>query len=203
MTDRGFTTGLPGLDSAIGHFAEENLITVASPDRADSVTLVINILRHMIFSQGAEALVLLPGKSPQEFRARLRCASTGIPVHRITGRDLSAAESVLLEKHDERMRHAPLTILTPSSVHHDKLDEEILPHGSPDLIVIDSIQDLEFPQPAFNEYGETANLYSRADQVAEASRTLKLLASREGTTVIALARINAIGQRGGQSQRGP
>ena len=82
-----------------------------------------------------------------------------------------------------------MTVHTPRSLQLADLEDEIDRFEQQDLIVVDSVQMLDFAGPVLDEWGDVLFTESRIDQLGGASRALKLLASAQRATVIALCRV--------------
>jgi replicative DNA helicase len=185
-----FRTGFAGLDRKIGHFGEQNLITVAGYRADETSIFVANMIRHMAFNLDARCLVLLPGQKPDLFEAHLRGSATGIPHAAFASEDgLSGDHQATFERYEEQRWSAKLTVHAPRALQLADLEDEIDQFGKQDLIVVDSVQMLDFAGPVLDEWGDVLFTETRIDQLGGASRALKLLASAQRATVIALCRV--------------
>ncbi|THV28993.1 DnaB-like helicase C-terminal domain-containing protein [Glycomyces paridis] len=207
-----FTTGMNGIDGAVGYFAAENLITIASKDRGIASTLAINIVSHAVFEREVPTMVLLPGgRDATRFESTLRACRTGIPAQDLTPSDLSTDQRRTLEIYGQRRTAAPLVVHAPKQLYYDQVP--LLVRESelrPQLVLLDAVQLLDFEEQEWDEGDEDRYYYGdvdrpsvqerRADQLAEVSRGLKQLASSGGTTVIALTHRDL---QVGQDYQGP
>lgn len=186
-----FTTGLAGIDKAVGYFAPENLITVASIDRGMASTLAINIISNAVFNLGIPTLALLPGRNLDKFMQSLQSCNTGIPE---SHDELTPQKLSRLKKYLEQLERAQLIVNTSKQIYFNEISEIVRSaRPRPKLILIDAIQLLDFEEATWENWDE--NFYyedrpdereHRADQLAEVSRGLKHLASYGGTTVVAV-----------------
>ncbi|MFC4334945.1 P-loop NTPase family protein [Salininema proteolyticum] len=155
-----FSTGFPGLDSAVNHFARQNLITIASEDSGLASLMAVNIFGHAIFEQGADGAYFhsVQRQGALEQRLKRRWGGAGRP----RGRHLSA----------------PIKSFEDFEYVVETRCEDF------PVIVVDSVQDFEFPEPEYGDFDDWEDRPTRMDQIAETSRRLKRVAMEFETTVI-------------------
>lgn len=171
------------------------LITVGAATGGGKSLLGMNLASHVALTIGKPVLVASMEMSGVELMARLTSAEAGVDLERLVRRQLEDADWQRIFRAAPRLQNAANFILDDSpSLTLSKIRARMrwmASQGTPAALVVADY--LQLLTPENNRGGEK----SRAAEVAELSRGLKLLAMEFGVPVVALAQFNrnAVGRQ--------
>lgn len=183
----GLSTGFSEVDCLTHGLKPGQLIVVAGRPAMGKSTFAMDIARHVAFQEKKTALVFSLEMSRDEIMQRVFAAQTGIFLEKIMNANLTVSEWDLLRREQDKLKVASLHINDSAMLTMMQIRaraREFLRRGSslPPLgvIVVDYLQLLTSSKKADN----------RVQEVAEFSRSLKLLAKELNVPVIALSQLN-------------
>lgn len=180
----GITSGYPDLDKYIGGFKPGQLIVIAARPAVGKSTVALDLARNAAIGAGIPTAFYTLEMSRTEVVERLLAAETNIPLTRLTKGDLSEPEWLRLAQTRERIDPAPLFIEDSSSLTLMEIrsrSRRLTTRHNLGLIVVDYLQLLNTG---------TRRAETRQEEVAQMSRSLKLLAKELHVPVIALSQLN-------------
>lgn len=178
----GLSTGLKSLDTVTGGLKPGLLYIVAGRPGTGKTSLILNITRT-INSHGGQVIFFSLEMPKQELVFRLLSAETGIDGHRLVRGFLSPKEWSLCAQAADILARLPLKIDDTGGLSIDRLmarARRIKAEKGLALIVADYLQ-LVSPSQKWG---------IREQEVAEASRSLKVLAKELNVPVLATSQLN-------------
>lgn len=183
---RGLSTGIGALDDVLGGLKGGQLIVVAGRPGLGKSVLVVGFARTAAMRRGVPALMFSLEMSEHEVMCRILSAETDIELSRILKGGLTEPERARLRSKAETIRSAPFYIDATKQTDLASIRATARRtqqrHGL-GLLVVDYLQLMTSPL----QRGRQDN---RAQEVAEISRGLKLLAGQLDIPVIAAAQLN-------------
>ncbi len=180
----GLPTGFADLDNLLQGLHPGQLIVVAGRPGLGKSTLSMDFARSCSIRQGRTALVFSLEMGRDEINMRLLSAQARVGLHRMRSGTLTEDDWNRLAKHRQAVSDAPLFVddspsLTLMEI-RSKARRIKQRHGL-DLVVVDYLQLL-------THGGHRRE--SRQQEVADMSRSLKLLAKELAVPVVALSQLN-------------
>lgn len=179
----GISTGLPGLDHALGGLHDGRLYIIAARPSMGKSALALQFARD-IAQAGHRTLFVPLEMSDQDTAERHLITEAGIDPERLRLRRIRQPEWASLLRSVQRLEGMPMHILDDPAVGVAALRAEarqsVLRHGPLRCIVVDYLQLMAVDAPTGN----------RTRDVGELSRGLKQLAREMRCPVIAAAQIN-------------
>lgn len=179
----GLPTGLADLDHLTGGFRPGQLIIVGARPGCGKSVLLTGFMRTAALRHGLSAALYSLEMSEKEVMRRLLSAECRIPMHVLTHMRPSAEDAYKLRNHAAQVKAAPLWIDDAGPLDLPSLRSRarrIQQRHGLDIIAVDYLQ-------LMSSTGRKSN---RAEEIAEISRGLKLLAGDLGVPIIAAAQLN-------------
>lgn len=180
---RGVLTGLDDLDVLTGGLHPGQMIVIAARPSLGKSTLALDLARACAIKQRRTAALFSLEMSEQELLDRITSAEARVSLHHVRSGALTAEDWQRIARIATRVAEAPLYLdVTPNTtVMEIKAKCRRLQQGDGlDLVVIDYLQLLTCGRKVEN----------RQLEVAEMSRSLKLLAKELQVPVVVLSQLN-------------
>jgi replicative DNA helicase len=181
----GLPSGFRDLDDTMSGLQPANLIIIAARPGIGKSSLATNIARNVAVSGHSVALFSLE-MSRYEIGMRLLCSEARVPWDRIRNKRVVAEDWTRIVQAAETLHDAPLSIVDAGNVNIVDIRAKArrMRSGRPglDLIIVDYLQ--------LMTSATTKRPDNRQQEVAEISRSLKLLAKELHIPVIALSQLN-------------
>lgn len=181
----GLPTGFRDLDDMTSGLQPANLVIIAARPGIGKSSLATNIARNVAVTGRSVALFSLE-MSRQEIGMRLLCAEARVPWDRIRNRRVVAEDWSRVVQAAEILHDAPLSIVDAGNVNIVDIRAKArrMRSRSPglDLIIVDYLQLMTSATARRPD--------NRQQEVAEISRSLKLLAKELHIPVVALSQLN-------------
>lgn len=189
MSDRaggptGLPTGFADLDAALHGLHPGQLVVVAGRPGLGKSTLGLDFARTCAVRDGSAALLFSLEMNRDEINMRLLSAEARVSLQSMRAGRLTAADWERMAGHLERIAAAPLYVDTSPSLTVMAIRSKarrLARRHELSLIVVDYLQLLT--------HGGRRN-DNRQQEVAEMSRSLKMLAGELGVPVVALSQLN-------------
>lgn len=178
----GLPTGFTDLDDLLHGMAGGQMIVIGARPGFGKTTLAVDLMRHATMKQGVPSLMFSLEMGEDELATRVLSAEASVSMTSLTSGDVSPADQEKLEAAANRLKDAPMHIdATPGPTIADIMAKSRLyaQHKGIGLIIVDYLQLLR-----------AENVFSREQEVAGYSRSLKLLAKQCGVPVIVVAQLN-------------
>ena len=178
----GLSTGFRDLDELLQGLQRANLIVVAARPGIGKSSLVTNIARNVAVAGGTVALFSLE-MSRVEIGMRLLCSEARVQWHKVRAGMVAADDWGRIVEAAEILDPAPLFIVDTGNVTIVDIRAKVRRMKSQhnlDLIIVDYLQLMSSHQRVDN----------RQQEVAEISRSLKLLAKELDVPIIAVSQLN-------------
>jgi replicative DNA helicase len=178
----GLSTGFRDLDELLQGLQRANLIVVAARPGIGKSSLVTNIARNVAVAGGTVALFSLE-MSRVEIGMRLLCSEARVQWHKVRAGMVAADDWGRIVEAAEILDPAPLFIVDTGNVTIVDIRAKARRMKSQhnlDLIIVDYLQLMSSHQRVDN----------RQQEVAEISRSLKLLAKELDVPIIAVSQLN-------------
>ena len=182
----GLPTGFRDLDELTSGLQPGNLVIIAARPGIGKSSLAINVARNVsVDSQQPVAMFSLE-MSRYEIGMRLLCAEARVPWDRIRSKRVGPNDWTSVVQAGERLHDAPLHIVDAGNVNivdiRAKARRMRTGKTGLALIIVDYLQLMTSPL--------TRRQDNRQQEVAEISRSLKLLAKELAIPVVALSQLN-------------
>ena len=181
----GLPSGFRDLDDMMSGLQPANLIIIAARPGIGKSSLATNIARNVAVGGHSVALFSLE-MSRYEIGMRLLCSEARVPWDRIRNKRVVAEDWTRIVQAAETLHDAPLSIVDAGNVNIVDIRAKArrMRSGRPglDLIIVDYLQ--------LMTSATTKRPDNRQQEVAEISRSLKLLAKELHIPVIALSQLN-------------
>lgn len=181
---QGIPTGFVKLDKAISGMGGGQMIVIAARPAVGKSTIAVDIARNVAFNAGLTPIIFSLEMSRTEITERVLSAQSDIPLSQIRSGIVDAEEKRILREHLEEFKNVNFIIEDSPNIKMEMIRAKTLqqmrtPEGC-DLVIIDFLQLLTPSQ----------RLDSRQQEVAEISRSLKLLAKEINRPILALSQLN-------------
>ena len=183
----GITSGFDRLDKITGGFRSGQLIVIGAPTKGGKTTIALNMaMRTAGIAQNPVGIISLEMSKP-ELIDRVISSVSAVDLSLLSGEEKIPADWMKkLGDGVAKVANLPIYVRDESSINCLQLRAAVrrmVAVHSVKMIVVDYIQLLE----------PTNRTDSRERQVAEASRTLKMLAKECNVVILALTQLNADG----------
>jgi len=180
----GTPTGFRDLDETLSGLHKGNLIIVAARPSVGKSALAINIARNVVVETQRPVLMFSLEMSRFEIAMRMLCSEARVAWDRVRHGRVAPEEWAKFTDVAERLHEAPLFIVDSGSVNVvDIRAKARRMRGSPmglELVIVDYLQLMAGHRRVEN----------RQQEIAEISRSLKLLAKELEVPVIAVSQLN-------------
>jgi len=181
----GQPSGFTDLDSLTDGFQSGQMIVVAGRPAMGKSTLALDFARAVSIKHGGHAAYFSLEMSRREIHQRLLSAEGSVGLHNIRGGTLDEPAWGRLAKAKTKVANSGLYIddspdLTLMSIRTKA--RKLKQRGRLDLLVVDYLQLMQM--------GTARKAESRQQEVADMSRSLKMLAKELGIPVVALSQLN-------------
>jgi replicative DNA helicase len=181
----GLPTGFRDLDDLTSGLQPGNLIVVAARPGVGKSSLAMNMATNVSVT-GRSVAVFSLEMSRFEIGMRVLCAEARVPWDRIRNKRVGPQDWQNVVHAAERLHAAPLNIVDSGNVNivdiRAKARRMRTSRSGLDLIIVDYLQLMTSPNQRRPD--------NRQQEVAEISRSLKLLAKELGIPVVALSQLN-------------
>jgi replicative DNA helicase len=180
----GVPTGFQDLDELLSGLQKGNMIVVAARPGVGKSSFVTNLARNVAVDAGAPVLMFSLEMSRFEIGMRLLCGEARVPWDKVRSGRVATEEWTRLAEAAEVLHEAPLFIVDSGSVNVVDIRAKARRLRSSKeglgLIIVDYLQ-------LMSGHGRVEN---RQQEVAEISRSLKLLAKELEVPVISVSQLN-------------
>ena len=181
----GLPTGFRDLDELTSGLQPGNLVIVAARPGIGKSSLAMNIAHNVAVAGGSVAVFSLE-MSRHEVGMRMLCSAARVPWDRIRSKRVGPDDWVRVVQAAERLHDAPLSIVDSGNVNIVDVRAKARRMRSSKtglaLIIVDYLQ--------LMTSAAVRRPDNRQQEVAEISRSLKLLAKELGIPVLALSQLN-------------
>jgi replicative DNA helicase len=182
----GLPTGFRDLDDLTSGLQPGNLVIIAARPGIGKSSLAINIARNVSVDAAQPVAVFSLEMSRYEIGMRLLCAEARVPWDRIRSKRVGPDDWTRVVQAGEKLHDAPLHIVDAGNVNivdiRAKARRMRTGRSGLALIIVDYLQLMTSPL--------TRRQDNRQQEVAEISRSLKLLAKELDIPVVALSQLN-------------
>jgi replicative DNA helicase len=183
----GLPTGFRDLDTLTSGFQPGNLIVIAARPGIGKSSFAVNIARNMSVANEPVAIFSLE-MSRWEIGMRMLCAEARVPWDRIRNKRVGPNDWMAIVQAAETLHDAPLSIVDAGNVNIVDIRAKArrMRQGRKGLsmIIVDYLQLMGHPSSGSRRPD------SRQQEIAEISRSLKLLAKELSIPVIAISQLN-------------
>ena len=179
----GLATGFRDIDELLSGLQAGNFIIIAARPGAGKSALAVNIARNVAVNERKQVALFSLEMSRWELGMRLLCSEARVPMSKVRAAKIAASDFGNFADAADKLHDAPLYIIDSGDV--TILDirakaRRLRSREGLSLIVVDYLQ-LMSPHRRVD---------NRQQEIAEISRSLKLLAKELGIPVIALSQLN-------------
>jgi len=180
----GLPTGFRDVDTLLSGLQPGNLIVVAARPGVGKSSFVTNLARNVAADHGTPVATFSLEMSRWEIGMRLLCAEARVPWDAIRNKRVGAEHWASIAQAAEALHEAPLTIVDSGNVTivdiRAKARRLATRRGGLGLIIVDYLQLMSHHRRVDN----------RQQEIAEISRSLKLLAKELNIPVISVSQLN-------------
>ena len=180
----GLPTGFRDVDTLLSGLQPGNLIVVAARPGVGKSSFVTNLARNVAVDHAAHVAMFSLEMSRWEIGMRLLCAEARVPWDAIRNKRVGAEHWASIAQAAESLHDAPLSIVDAGNVTivdiRAKARRLAARRGGLGLIIVDYLQLMSHHRRVDN----------RQQEIAEISRSLKLLAKELKIPVIAVSQLN-------------
>lgn len=189
---RGFSSGIRSYDRRTGGLRPGELIVIAGRPSMGKTALALGIALHNATKEGKAVAIFSLEMSKESLLARMICAASRTNLHAFLQGRLEPEKRLRLMLAANELSESAVYIDESTSVTitemHSKLRRLRMEQGRLDLVMIDYLQLMRSDSGAEN----------REKEIAEISRSAKLLAKELGVPVVLLSQLSrAVETRGG------
>ena len=179
----GVPTGFADLDDLLSGLQKGNLIVVAARPGVGKSSLVTNLARNVAVDAGASVAMFSLEMSRFEIGMRLLCGEARVPWDRVRSGHVATDDWTRIAEAAETLHDAPLYIVDSGNVTIVDIRAKArrLMRQGLGLIIVDYLQLMSAP---------SRRAENRQQEIAEISRSLKLLAKELDIPVIAVSQLN-------------
>ncbi len=180
----GLPTGFRDVDTLLSGLQPGNLIVVAARPGVGKSSFATNLARNVAVDHGTPVAMFSLEMSRWEIGMRLLCAEARVPWDAIRNKRVGAEHWASIAQAAEALHEAPLTIVDSGNVTivdiRAKARRLATRRGGLGLIIVDYLQLMSHHRRVDN----------RQQEIAEISRSLKLLAKELDIPVISVSQLN-------------
>jgi replicative DNA helicase len=181
----GKPTGFKDLDELTNGFQDGQFIVVAGRPAMGKSTLALDFARAVAIENGGHAAYFSLEMNRTELQQRLLSAEGSVGLHKIRNGNMDDAAWSRVAQAKERVRKGGLYVddaadLTMMSIRTKA--RRLKQQGKLDMVIVDYLQLMQM--------GTSRRAESRQQEVADMSRSMKLLAKELGIPVVALSQLN-------------
>ncbi len=179
----GLPTGFRDVDELLSGLQAGNFIIIAARPGAGKSALAVNIARNVAVAERQPVALFSLEMSRWELGMRLLCSEAGVPMSKVRAGKIGAADFSAFADAADTLHDAPMWIVDAGDVTILDIRAKARRMRSRDglaLIVVDYLQ-LMSPHRRVD---------NRQQEIAEISRSLKLLAKELNIPVVALSQLN-------------
>ncbi|MEX2274947.1 MAG: replicative DNA helicase [Actinomycetota bacterium] len=181
----GVPTGFRDLDSLMSGLQPGNLIVVAARPGVGKSSFVTNLARNVSVDSKAPTAIFSLEMARWEIGMRLLCSEARVPWDRIRNKRVGAEDWQNIVRAAENLHDAPLSIVDSGNVTivdiRARARRLATRKSGLGLIIVDYLQLMSSPNRRVD---------NRQQEIAEISRSLKLLAKELSIPVIAVSQLN-------------
>ncbi len=179
----GLATGFRDIDELLSGMQDSNFIIIAARPGAGKSALAVNIARNVSVSERKTVALFSLEMSRWELGMRLLCSEAGVPMAKVRAGKIGGADFSAFADAADTLHDAPLYIVDSGEVTILDIRAKARRLRSREdlaLIVVDYLQLMSHHRRVDN----------RQQEIAEISRSLKLLAKELQIPVVALSQLN-------------
>lgn len=180
----GLETGFRDLDRMTSGFQPGNFIVIAARPGIGKTSLAMNIAANVAL-KGSPVAVFSLEMSRHEIGMRVLCSKAGVPWNRIRAKQEAPSDWTRMMQAADALRDAPLHVIDSGNVNIVDIRAKArrLRSQGLSMIIVDYLQLMTGPDGG-------ARRENRQQEVADISRSLKLLAKELEIPVVALSQLN-------------
>ena len=176
---QGLPTGIRELDSTITGLNRSDLIIVAARPGVGKTSLALNIARHVAVTKGRKVAFFSLEMGKEQLASRLLASEALVEGTKLRSGDLSNDEWTRLVEASDILGKAPLYLDDSPDITAQKMKAKLLRLKDVDLVMVDYLQLMTSPKRSDN----------RVNEVAEITRSLKIMAKELNVPVVALSQL--------------
>ena len=179
----GIPTGLTTLDGKTGGLQQSDLIVVAGRPGLGKTSLALNFAAHAALHDGRTVAIFSMEMSELQVVQRLISMEAGIDGNRMRHGRLTQSEFTLISQASSRLQAAPVFVEESSRLNTTNIlakSRRLQAEHGLDLVIIDYLQLIEGADDDEN----------RVQEIAQISRSLKLIARELQVPVVALSQLS-------------
>ena len=176
---QGLPTGIRELDSTITGLNRSDLIIVAARPGVGKTSLALNIARHVAVTKGRKVAFFSLEMGKEQLASPLLASEALVEGTKLRSGDLSNDEWTRLVEASDILGKAPLYLDDSPDITAQKMKAKLLRLKDVDLVMVDYLQLMTSPKRSDN----------RVNEVAEITRSLKIMAKELNVPVVALSQL--------------
>lgn len=176
---QGLPTGIRELDSTITGLNRSDLIIVAARPGVGKTSLALNIARHVAVTKGRKVAFFSLEMGKEQLASRLLASEALVEGTKLRSGDLANDEWTRLVEASDILGKAPLYLDDSPDITAQKMKAKLLRLKDVDLVMVDYLQLMTSPKRSDN----------RVNEVAEITRSLKIMAKELNVPVVALSQL--------------
>ena len=176
---QGLPTGIRELDSTITGLNRSDLIIVAARPGVGKTSLALNIARHVAVTKGRKVAFFSLEMGKEQLASRLLASEALVEGTKLRSGDLTNDEWTRLVEASDILGKAPLYLDDSPDITAQKMKAKLLRLKDVDLVMVDYLQLMTSPKRSDN----------RVNEVAEITRSLKIMAKELNVPVVALSQL--------------
>jgi len=181
----GIPTRFTELDRLTAGLQSGNLVVIAARPGVGKSSFVTNIARNVAVESRKTVAMFSLEMSRWEIGMRMLCAEARVPWERIRNRMTTGDDWGRISQAAEVLHDAPLFVVDSGNVNHVDIRAKarrLRSRTGLDLIIVDYLQ--------LMSHHDRRNVENRQQEIAEISRSLKLMAKEFDIPVIAVSQLN-------------
>ena len=176
---QGLPTGIRELDATITGLNRSDLIIVAARPGVGKTSLALNIARHVAAAKGRKVAFFSLEMGREQLASRLLASEALVEGTKLRSGNLSNDEWARLVEASDILGKAPLYLDDSPDITAQKMKAKLLRLKDVDLVMVDYLQLMTSPKRTDN----------RVNEVAEITRSLKIMAKELNVPVVALSQL--------------
>ena len=176
---QGLPTGIRELDATITGLNRSDLIVLAARPGVGKTSLGLNIARHVAVTRGRKVAFFSLEMGREQLASRLLASEALVEGTKLRAGNLSNDEWARLVEASDILGKAPLYLDDSPDITAQKMKAKLLRLKEVDLVIVDYLQLMTSPKRTDN----------RVNEVAEITRSLKIMAKELNVPVVALSQL--------------